>query len=72
MALVVPAPGRQVTAERDHRPLPRADRRLQGARRGRVPRRDPAHGHRQDPEVQAARAVLGGRGAAGELTRQRR
>ena len=71
-ALVVPAPGPAGHRGGDRRPLPQADRGLQAPAAGRVPRRDPAHGHGQDPEVQAARAVLDGVGAAGELSAGRR
>ena len=44
-------------------------RRLQGADLGRVPRRARPHRDRQAAEVQAARAVLGGPRAPGQLTR---
>src|SRR5215218_5258854 len=38
---------------------------------GRVPRRAPTYRHGEDPEVQAARTVLGGPGAPGPLTESR-
>ena len=44
-------------------------RALQGAVLGRVPRGAGPDGHRQAAEVQAAQAVLGGSGAAGQLAR---
>ena len=43
--------------------------RLQGAHVRRVPRRARAHRHRQAPEVQAPRTVLGGPGPPGQLSR---
>ena len=52
----------------DHRALQGAARRIQGADLGGVPGRHPPNGNWEDPEVQAARTVLGGPRAQGELT----
>ena len=51
-----------------HRALPRVAGRLQVPEADRVRRHAAAHRHREAAEVQAARAVLGRTGAAGELT----
>ena len=67
-ALVVLAPGAEATEAGPHRALPRAARALQVPDVGRVPRRAGAYRHRQAPEVQAPRPVLGGPGPPGRLT----
>ena len=67
-AIVVVAEGEKVDRGGDHRPLPRQDRRLQDPQADRVPRRAGPHRHRQDPEVQAPRVVLGGLRAPGQLS----
>ena len=59
-ALVVLAPGRDGDRSRPDRALPRRTSRTTSARPvGRVPRRAGPHRHRQAPEVQAPRALLG-------------
>ena len=67
-ALVVPAPGPTSPAEELIAHCREHAGRLQVPEARRVRRRAAAHGHRQAAEVQAARAVLGGRGAPGQLT----
>ena len=68
-ALVVKAEGSDAHRRRRHRLDQAEARRLQVPQAGRVPRRPRPHGHRQAPEVQAARPVLGGPGAPGQLSR---
>ena len=59
-ALVVKAPGSELTADEVIAWTQPEARRLQVPEAGRVPRRARPHGHRQAAEVQAARPVLGG------------
>ena len=66
-ALVVLRAGRDGDRGRAHRALPRPAGPLQVPDLGRVPRRAGPHRHRQAPEVQAPRAVLGGPRPPGEL-----
>ena len=68
MALVVVAPRRDADRGRAHRALPGPARALQVPDLGRVPRRARPHRDRQAPEVQAARALLGGTRPPGELS----
>ena len=66
-ALVVKAPGSELDRRGRHRLDPPEAGRLQVPEAGRVPRRPRPHGHRQAAEVQAARPVLGGPAAPGQL-----
>ena len=61
--------GARPTERRSHRLLPRPDGRTSSARPRRVPRRAAAHRHRQAPEVQAPRALLGRRAAGASAAR---
>ena len=72
-ALVVTVAGPEVDRGRAHRPLPRPSWRATSARQ-RIEFRDRAgaHGHRQAPEVQAPRALLGGARPRRQLTWVRR
>ena len=70
-ALVVKAEGSDAHRAGADRLREGEGRPLQGADVGGVPRRARPHGDRQAAEVQAARAVLGGPRAPGQLTRRR-
>ena len=67
-ALVVTSPGSRADRGRGDRVDEDEARRLQVPEAGRVPRRARPHGHRQAPEVQAARTVLVRRHPPGQLT----
>ena len=68
-ALVVKAPGSELTADDVIAWTKQQAGRLQVPEAGRVPRRARPHRHRQAAEVQAARAVLGRPHPPGQLTR---
>ena len=71
-ALVVLRPGQDGVDEADaHRPLSRPHRPLQVPDLGGDPRRARPHRHRQAPEVQAPRPLLGGPGPPGQLIGRR-
>ncbi len=67
LLVVVKKPDARLTREDAARVLRGEDRQVAGARRRGVRGGDPAHGHRQDAEAQAARAVQGSP-AAGHLS----